>query len=509
MTDNFSLGDKKIDTKITESVGKSPLEQSAGNPDNQKEVGQNTDQTPPSVNSAFNEPKVNPEPPTPPQSLEPQDKPTQTSPGLDLPSGVISVPTSGATASQTTPSTPSLPDQPAPVPPVLQEKPQDAGESEGQPLAQTQDPAILDALKQEPKATPPLETNAPEPKPDLPPVEQPKPEQDFGEPSKAPDTDEFLKSILDDKTGMPGGSTPPLEEELSPNTPPAQTGQTPISSPETQSSNTDLSNELNTVEHRETPPSVNAPEATSLNEKSPIDGQSMNTNQNGNKPTGGVGIDSISSNEPPTAQGDDMLSANRPKPKSSPIKIILAIFLAVAVVAVGYYVYTILFSAQDATTQTGTDTGEIDYAAGLETESYATDDEQRKADLGKIKEALLNYYAGQGQFPIAQSLTLLTTGNILETELVPTHLSALPADPSTAKSYGYKSDGTTFTLTAILDDSSDTEAVVEGNQAVYSIVYDPAKASASVSATSTPKNSSSASPEVMPTGEDELSGGTY
>lgn len=99
----------------------------------------------------------------------------------------------------------------------------------------------------------------------------------------------------------------------------------------------------------------------------------------------------------------------------------------------------------------------------------------------------MNYYAGEGQFPVAEQLALLTTGNILETALVPTYLTALPADPSTAKNYGYKSDGLSFTLTAMLDDTTDSEAVVKEGKAVYSLTYPVA-----VSGSPTPATASSA-----------------
>lgn len=512
MTDNFSLGDNKADNKITENVGKSPLEQS-NSTGNHEEVAQEAGAMVSPVDGGISQPNAEPEVASAPQGVEPQVQPVNSSPGVDLPPGVESAPAPDATTPQ-----PSVPvsnnlDDSSPTPAVLQEKALDDEGKMVQPPASSESPATLNALKGEPGVGPLPQANLQEPKPETPSVEQPEAEQDFGEPSKAPDTDEFLKSILDDKTGMPDGSTPQPElpaEPVQP-TPPAQP-QPPVPSPaEFQSSNNDFSSELGIVNHPDTPVSQEIPEPTPLSDKSPIDGQNLNIDQGGSKPVGGVGIDSISGQEPPTAEGDDMLNANRPKRKSSSLKIILAVFLAALVVAIGYYVYTMLFSAQDSVRQSSVDEipGEIDYSAGLESATYATDDEQRKADLAQIKSALLDYFAGQGEFPVAKSLTLLTASNILETELVPTHLTVFPVDPSVAKSYGYISDGSTFTLSAILDDSSDADVVVKDGQAIYSIVYDPTKATVSASATSTPKSSSSASPEVMPTGEDELSGGTY
>ena len=501
MADSLSLGDNKTDNKITENVGKSPLEQSINSTVNHGEAAQ-AGGAPSSSDSEVSQPRAEPEAAFTSQNAQPQANNTDNGPsGVGLPPGVESAPAPNTNA----PSSVNNLDNDSPVPAVLQEKPQG---KMAQPPISSESSATLDALKAEPEAGPSLQANTQDiqvPKPEAPSVEQPKVEQDFGEPSKAPDTDEFLKSILDDKTGMPDGSAPqsePAPLSVQPDEVPAPT---PVG-PQSPNTNNDFSNELGAINNQDTQNQENMLEPNPLSEKSPIDGQSMEVGQGERQSLSGVGIDSISSKEPPTAEGDDMMNAKRPKSKSGSFKIVLAIVLAALVVAVGYYVYTVLFSDQDSTYQSdvGEIPEEIDYSAGLEDSAYVTDDEQRKTDLAQIEGALLDYFAGQGSFPVAESLTLLTAGNILETELVPTHLSVLPADPSVTKSYGYKSDGSTFTLSAILDDSSDAEAILEGNQAIYSVVYDPTKATASVSATSTAGSDGGADLEVGPTGDEAI-----
>jgi len=463
MTDNLDVNDNKDKGKITEDLGQSPLEQAVG-PRAEAQASQPGGSVA-SEGSAFSS--------SSPPSVPPPRPPAAKTP-VDLPPGVGSAPTSQSASEP--------PAQSVPLSEVLEEKP-----------TTSTDPAVLDALKAEDFPKPPASPDRPAttPSPDLgapdisstsaapvapPPVpEPPKPEGDLGEPTKAPDTDEFLKSILDDKTGMPEGSVAgdagfgakDKNQEINPFTEQSPVPSPPVPEPVAQG------------------PETLVPPTPSLSDKSPIDGTQQNQPA---KPTAGVGIDSISGAETPEAQADDMIAqANRPKGKSSPLRILLAILLAIVVVAVGYYIYTLLFSAEESTGIQDT-SDETESSAGLTgTEMAATDDEQRKADLAIIQEALLNYYAGEGQFPVAEQLALLTTGNILETALVPTYLTALPADPSTAKNYGYKSDGLSFTLTAMLDDTTDSEAVVKEGKAVYSLTYPVA-----VSGSPTPATASSA-----------------
>lgn len=98
-------------------------------------------------------------------------------------------------------------------------------------------------------------------------------------------------------------------------------------------------------------------------------------------------------------------------------------------------------------------------------------DQARKADLAKIKEALTNYFADNNQFPLA------TTGvktsdqtSVLTQALVPKYLDKLPDDPLAPQYYyGYKSDGQTFELTCALEDKTDPEGVNVGQFYIYKL----------------------------------------
>ena len=88
-------------------------------------------------------------------------------------------------------------------------------------------------------------------------------------------------------------------------------------------------------------------------------------------------------------------------------------------------------------------------------------DMQRKADLKKIQDALLQYKVQNGKYPstaAAIEKTKDATSN-LKTALVPKYLTTLPVDPESDKYYyGYKSDdGTRCEIWSILEDSSDID----------------------------------------------------
>lgn|GEM_PF-1002674 len=111
-------------------------------------------------------------------------------------------------------------------------------------------------------------------------------------------------------------------------------------------------------------------------------------------------------------------------------------------------------SQDGATLDSSTDTG--DSTAG----SVLTGDARRKADLKSIKDALTNYKAKFGVFPVSPTYTNLnTSSNAITSALVPMYLTSLPQDPKAADGwyYGYKSaDGSAFSLSARLEDVTDT-----------------------------------------------------
>lgn len=98
-------------------------------------------------------------------------------------------------------------------------------------------------------------------------------------------------------------------------------------------------------------------------------------------------------------------------------------------------------------------------------------DETRKKDLANIKNALKKYYDQKSVYPV--SLTIVKTSDqngSLYLALVPGYIESLPDDP-TAPSlyYGYKSDGQTFELTAVLEDKSDAAGTMTNGYNLYKI----------------------------------------
>jgi hypothetical protein len=99
-------------------------------------------------------------------------------------------------------------------------------------------------------------------------------------------------------------------------------------------------------------------------------------------------------------------------------------------------------------------------------------DTQRKADLKSIETALASYYAKYGRYPNSsnQEIQTRTRGNVLSRDLVPTYLASLPVDPLSDKYYyGYKSDGSSYELNAVLGNSSDSEGTMTGSINLYII----------------------------------------
>lgn len=104
-------------------------------------------------------------------------------------------------------------------------------------------------------------------------------------------------------------------------------------------------------------------------------------------------------------------------------------------------------------------------------QSALTGDAERKANLKSIKDALINYKAKFGIFPASSSYTNLSvSGNAISSALVPTYLASLPQDPKAADGwyYGYKSaDGSAFSLSARLEDATDTTAKLIDGMHLY------------------------------------------
>lgn len=98
-------------------------------------------------------------------------------------------------------------------------------------------------------------------------------------------------------------------------------------------------------------------------------------------------------------------------------------------------------------------------------------DSQRKTDLDSIKNALNSYFQTNSEYPVAsQTVKTNESDNILVQKLVPAYLTSLPVDPSDPQYYyGYKSDGTTFELTSVLEDTTDPAGIQAGQYYLYKV----------------------------------------
>ena len=101
----------------------------------------------------------------------------------------------------------------------------------------------------------------------------------------------------------------------------------------------------------------------------------------------------------------------------------------------------------------------------------ADNDTRRKDDLLLVKTALNTYYLRFSRYPIARDYVRLDSkDNPIEEILVPDYLSAMPEDPKSGDGwfYAYKSeDGKSYTLSARLEDATDSEGVIVGGNNLY------------------------------------------
>jgi len=256
-----------------------------------------------------------------------------------------------------------------------------------------------------------------------------------GDSSPAPDTDDFLKSILSEnnqpKTEAPSEPAPDnLEFSPNPNAEPV-----------------DSKSAENPVEPMSEKPELTLPPAE------PESGKDENKS---------VSEDLITSMQKP------------PAPAKS-YRVLSVVAIVVIVALAGYSIYSIFFAKPKTTVTPATEGTAVSSPTSFSTQTATSQfagDEQRKADLLQIQQALISYAAGNGnKYPIAVELVNLNSpGNLLEKELVPNYLSRLPADSDSSKFYAYKSpDGKSFTLTAVLDNISDPSASVQGEKAIYTV----------------------------------------
>lgn len=113
----------------------------------------------------------------------------------------------------------------------------------------------------------------------------------------------------------------------------------------------------------------------------------------------------------------------------------------------------------------------IKNAASADLSTAKGRDTQRKADLASIAKALESYHSAQGRYPqVLAAGKISSTDGTLYSSLVPTYLTTLPLDPkSPTNYYGYKSDGTTYNLTCVLEDTTDTAGKLVGSIYLYTL----------------------------------------
>jgi len=96
-------------------------------------------------------------------------------------------------------------------------------------------------------------------------------------------------------------------------------------------------------------------------------------------------------------------------------------------------------------------------------------DTQRKSDLSNIAKALESYFAAFGKYPITTKTEKISqTTGILYSTLVPSYITTLPIDPLDPKYYyGYESNGTQYSLSAVLEDKTDPDGKTVGSSYLY------------------------------------------
>lgn len=103
--------------------------------------------------------------------------------------------------------------------------------------------------------------------------------------------------------------------------------------------------------------------------------------------------------------------------------------------------------------------------------SSNANDEIRKGDLKRIQEALKKYFQANSKYPESAEITKTSdTSSSLAQVLIPTYLSSLPDDPLAPQYYyGYKSDGQSFELTGVLEDTTDPSGSYLGQYYIYKL----------------------------------------
>lgn len=134
------------------------------------------------------------------------------------------------------------------------------------------------------------------------------------------------------------------------------------------------------------------------------------------------------------------------------------------------------------------------------TDTTNANDKQRKTDLADLKAALAKYYQAQQAYPVALTTQKTSdTTNVLSA-LVPTYIAKLPIDPLTPTYYyGYKSDGKTFEITAVLEDKTTTGGTQVGTLYLYKVTDASVETPVATSATDTTTDTTATAPSTTTT----------
>jgi len=388
-------------------------------------------------------------------------------------SGEAAGPTGQAEPSQTPPGvaaepqqggTPPTPETDVPLPadevpadqPIASPSPDEGTPPAPEGAEKSPEPAAVEPVApgQGESVSPPGGPSSTEPAPE-PPTPPPAGGTESNKPVDLPDTDEFLKNIMgeEQKNSPPAnGPEPPQEPPPSP--------------------------------YGGTPSGEESPE--------PEGGTPSSEPYGAEKPGGAVnGVSPAQSGE--QGVSNDIVGAMQKAPakdSKNALKLVGLIILAVILVIGGYVGYRALFAPATPTTTTKPTT-----VSSTPTATSQSLDDTRKSDLQSIAEALKSYKAASGKYPVSETLVLLTdTSNPLTKELVPTYLTTMPSDPNVSKSYGYKSDGTTFVLSTVLDSTKDPDGVLEGGKYLYKVTESTVTSSASLSPTATVTSGAASSP---------------
>lgn len=126
-------------------------------------------------------------------------------------------------------------------------------------------------------------------------------------------------------------------------------------------------------------------------------------------------------------------------------------------------------------TFTTTTLGEVSAPSGAtDPTAVLSPDQMRKADVASLASALAKYLAEKGSYPVSSMVDRLDKADsVLAKALVPVYMNALPKDSNPKRYYGYVSDGTTYELSAALDDGNDPDVHSSGPVHLY-IVKNPA-----------------------------------